>query len=167
MNILDYAITWCKGEIFEAKLILAFAIGIMAVAVVFYMAGSTPSAKATLFPLLVVGLMFAAIGGGMLYNNPKRIVEFEKAYQEDPQAFRKSEINRTKDFISWYPITRYIMAGLGLIGVLVFIFWAAPIGRAIGISLILIMLATFVVDHFSEERAHIYLNSLEKQFNQN
>jgi hypothetical protein len=156
MEFIEHAIAWCKGEIFEAKLILLFGIIVLVSAFLFFKGGTTPSAKAMLYPLLVVGIMYSAIGGGMLYSNPKRIVEFKQAYAENPTAFIESEKKRTDEFISWYPKTRYIMMVLGVIGILLFLFWAVPIGRAIGISLIIMMLGTFVVDHFSEERAEIY-----------
>ncbi len=163
MDFIQHSLNWCKGEFFEAKLILTFGIGVIIIAILFYTWGNTPSAKAMLFPLLVVGLMFSIIGGGMLYSNPKRMVEFPKAYEENPTAFIKSEKARVDEFISWYPKTRYIMAGLALIGLACFLFWATPIGRAIGIALILMALATFVVDHFSEERAEIYYKEIMNQ----
>lgn len=156
MEFVDHAIGWCKGEIFEARLILLFGMLMITSAILFYKVGVTPGAKAMLFPLIVVGIMFSVISAGMLYSNPKRIIEFKRVYSENPQAFVKSEKERTENFISWYPKTRYIMTALGIIGIMIFLFWADPIGRAIGISLIIIMLATFVVDHFSEERAEKY-----------
>jgi hypothetical protein len=118
-----------------------------------------------LWPLLVVGLMYAATGGGMIYNNNQRIINFSKAYENDPTQFVESEKERTEGFISWYPITRYIFAGIALLGILFNIFWATPLGRAIGISLILMMLATYVVDHFSEERAETYYKKIVKELN--
>ena len=162
MEFIEHTIAWCKGEIFEAKLILLFGIIVLVSAFLFVKLGTTPSAKAMLYPLLVVGIMFSAIGGGMLYSNPKRIVEFKQAYENNPKAFVESEKERADEFISWYPKTRWIMTGIGILGVLLFLFWAVPIGRAIGISLIIIMLATFVVDHFSEERAEIYYQKIEE-----
>lgn len=41
-------------------------------------------------------------------------------------------------------------------------FWAASIGKAIGISLIMTMLAIFVIDHLSEERAETYHQKIEE-----
>ena len=156
MTFIDYTQQWIKGELFEAKLILAFSIMVIVIALLFYYQGTTPSAKALLFPLLIVGAMFLSIGGGMLYSNPKRAIEFPQKALEDEAAFIQSEKERVEEFMKWYPKTRWIMAGLGIIGIGIFIFWETPIGKAIGIALILIMLATFVVDHFSEERAGIY-----------
>lgn len=166
MEFIEHSIAWCKGEIFEGKLILLFGIIVLLCAFLFYKTGTTPGAKAMLYPLLLVGLMLSATGSTMLYTNPKRIVEFQKAYTENPEAFVKSEKKRTDEFIIWYPRTRYILSVLGVIGILMFLFWPAPLGRAIAISLLTIMLATFVVDHFSEERAQIYHTAIMEQIEQ-
>ncbi len=79
MEFIEHAIAWCKGEIFEARLIILLGIIVVISAILFYKAGTTPSAKAMLYPLLVVGIMFSAIGGGMIYSNTKQIVEFKLA----------------------------------------------------------------------------------------
>jgi len=163
MEFIQHAINWCKGEIFEARLILLFGIVTIISAILFYKTGTTPGAKAMLFPLLVVGIMFSTIGSGMMYTNPKRMVEFQQAFDENPTTFIQSEKDRTDAFISWYPKTRIIFAILGGMGILIFMFWATPIGRAIGISLIIMMLTTFVVDHFSEERAETYHQKIEAE----
>jgi membrane glycosyltransferase len=156
MDFIEHSIAWCKGEIFEARLILLFGILMVVVAFLFLKTGSTPAATAMFYPLLVVGVLFTAGGATMQYTNPKRIVEFQKAYKEDPKAFIQSEKERTDNFINWYPKTMWIATVVGLAGMALFMFWPVPIGRAIGISLIILMLATFVIDHFSEERAEIY-----------
>ncbi|MEW4924419.1 hypothetical protein [Algibacter sp. 2305UL17-15] len=156
MKFIDYTNQWIKGELFEARLIVAFAFIIIVIALLFYYLGSTPSAKALVFPLLLVGILFLGIGGGMLYSNPKRSTEYAQLFGQNETEFIKTEKERVEKFSSWYPITRWIMAGLGVLGIGIFIFWETPIGRAIGIALILTMLATYVVDHFSEERANMY-----------
>jgi len=61
MELIEHSIAWCKGEIFEARLILLFGILTIITAIIFYKVGTTPSAKAMLYPLLVVGIMFSVI----------------------------------------------------------------------------------------------------------
>lgn len=156
MEFINYTNQWIKGEIFEAKLIIAFSFATILIALLFYYLGTTQNAKALLFPFIIVGIFFFSIGAGMLYSNSKRPTEFFQAYKSNEIEFVKSEKNRVEKFVSWYPITRWVMAGLGLLGVVIFIFWQTPIGRAIGIALILTMLTTYIIDHFSEERAHNY-----------
>ncbi|MFK7926143.1 MAG: hypothetical protein AB8H47_29615 [Bacteroidia bacterium] len=156
MEFIDHSLNWCKGEIFEAKFITLFSALILLSTLLFWRIGTTPGAKAMIIPLLVVGLLVGSLGIGMLMSNSKRLKDFEQVYQADAQAFIQAEKTRTDEFMSWYPITRYIMLGIGLLGIGLFVFWATPLGRAIGISLLLIMIGTFVIDHFSEERADIY-----------
>lgn len=160
MDAIQHTVSWIKGELFEGKLVFAFGVLTCISAFLFWKIGTTPNAKAMLFPLLAVGVMFMGIGGGMLYSNPKRLMEFPKAYEENPVAFVQSEKERVETFTKWYPITRYVMTGLALVGLLSFLFWDKPIGRAIGIALLLMVIASFVVDHFSEERAKIYYEQL-------
>lgn len=155
-ELIQHTMNWCRGELFEAKLIVLFAIISIISAFLFWKAGTTPNAKAMFIPLLLVGIMFSGIGGGMLYSNSKRMPEYKQAYEKNKIEFAESEKKRTETFISWYPKTRYIFSAVAVIGIVCFLFWAAPIGRAVGIALILMTLATFVVDHFSEERAEVY-----------
>ena len=160
-TFFEHTTDWIKGELFEGKLIIVFGLVTCICAILFSKMGTTPNAKAMLFPLLIAGILFIAIGGGMLYSNPKRLVEFRKTYQENPAAFVQSEKDRVEVFTKWYPITRYIFAGLGVLGIVLFLFWDKPIGRAIGIALLLMTIATYVVDHFSEERAATYYQHIE------
>jgi hypothetical protein len=163
MEFIQHTLDWCKGELFEGRIVLLFGLVTIVIALLFWKAGSTPNAKAMLFPLLAVGIMFAGIGGGMLYSNHNRITDYPQAFQNNPTEFIKAEKERTENFISWYPKTRYIFSALAILGIILFLFWATPIGRAIGISLVLMTLATFVVDHFSEERAETYHQKIVKE----
>jgi uncharacterized membrane protein len=155
MDFVQHTIDWCKGEIFEAKIILIFGVFLVIAAVLFYF-GNTPNAKAMFYTLLVVGTLFV-IGGGYMWNvNPKRIADSKIQFQENPLEFIQAEKARAENFISWYPKTRYIIGVVGILGIAFSIFWATPIGRAIGIGLLIITLATYVIDYFSEERAEVY-----------
>ena len=163
MDFIQHTIEWCRGEIFEGRLILLFGIVTIIIAFLFWKAGTTPGARAMLWPLLIVGLLYSMTGAGMMYNNNQRIINYTKAYENNPVQFLESEKERTDTFISWYPKTRYIFAGIAILGILFNIFWAAPLGRAIGLCLILMTLATYVVDHFSEERADKYHIEIMKE----
>lgn len=81
----------------EGRIVLIFGIVTIIVAVLFWKVGSTPSAKAMLFPLLTVGILFSAIGGGMLFSNHNRMIEYPQTYQDNPAQFVKSEKERTEN----------------------------------------------------------------------
>ena len=165
MQFFDYTIAWCKGEISEARIILVFGIIAIVCALLFWKTGGTPHSKAMLYPLLIAGILFSSIGIGMLIKNSERMELFARSYYDDHAAFIKAEKERTESFISWYPITFKIAAAITIIGLAFILFWNTSIGRTIGLTLVLLALAIFFIDHFSEERAYIYHQKIVEEFN--
>lgn len=108
MNLIDYTTNWIKGELFEARLIVAFGILTITAGFLFWKIGTTPNAKALLIPLLVVGTIYSAIGGGMLYSNPKRMIELPQKYERDKIEFTKSEKKRVDDFQYGYKVSKIV-----------------------------------------------------------
>ena len=156
MDLIEYTINWCQGEIFEGKLVFLFGAVVLLVALLYWKFGATPFARAMVIPLLVVALLSITGGGYLVVNNQKRIVEFQQEWQADPQSFVASEKSRTESFIKWYPVTMYIMFALSLVGMGCYAWWGGAWGRAIGLALILLSLSGLFLDHFSEERAETY-----------
>lgn len=160
MDFIQHAINWCKGEIFEGRIILLFGLGLAVSAFLFWKMGDTPNAKAMIWPVGILGLLLLGSGIGMNLSNQKRIERFKVEYAENPQQFIKDEKERVEDFIAWYPKIRWTAVVVGIIGMLVFVFWATPLGRAIGITLLLFTISVFALDHFSEERGVEYHNHI-------
>ncbi len=163
MGLIDYTTNWIKGELFEAKLIVAFGVITIIGAFIFWKIGTTPNARALFIPLIVVGAIYSAIGGGMLYSNPKRMIELPKSYQQDKAAFAKSEKKRVEDFQYGYKISK-IVATL-FFSLTLIIFWTTknPTWVGIGITLTYFGLAGLVVDYFSQERADTYYAEVLKE----
>jgi len=164
MNLLDYTFDWIKGELFEAKFIIIFGIATILAGFLFWKIGTTPNAKALFFPLLVVGLIYSAIGGGMLYSNPKRMIELAQKYKQDKVEYAKAEKKRVDGFQYGYKISK-IVATL-FFALTIVIFWTTknPTWMGIGIALSYFALAGLIVDYFSQERADIYYNAIIKTF---
>ena len=156
MEFIEYTLNWCRGEIFEGKLLFLFGAIVLIMALLYWKFGSTPFAKAMFIPLLVVALFGLIAGGSLVIKNQKRIVEYQQVWQENQQIFIESEKARTENFIKWYPITMYTLFGLIGIGMCCYAFWGGAWGRAIGLGLVLLSLSGLFLDHFSEERADTY-----------
>lgn len=163
MNLIDYTINWIKGELFEAKLIVTFGIFTILAGFMFWKIGTTPNAKALFIPLVVVGLIYSVIGGGMLYSNPKRMAELPQSYQRDKAEFAKLEKKRVEDFQYGYKISK-IVATI-FFALTLIIFWTSkkPTWMGIGLALAYFALAGLVVDYFSQERADIYYTEILKE----
>lgn len=162
MEFIEHTIAWCKGEIFEGRLVLISGVVVLILAFLFYKLGTTPNAKAMLYPLLVVGALFVAIGVTMPYSNSKRIAEFEKAYAENPEAFLQSEKERVEGFQYMYKMTLIFAFVMFALAVLVFWFSHSPLLKAIALAAALLGISGLVIDHFSEERAATYYKKIEE-----
>lgn len=166
MEFIDYTLNWCRGEIFEGKLLFVFGTIALGITFLYWKFGSTPYARAMTIPLLVIALFCLIVGGSLVVNNQKRIVDYQQQWQERPQAFIESEKARTEGFIKWYPVTMYSLSGLIVAGLGCYTVWGGAWGRAIGLGLVILSLSGLFLDHFSEERAHTYhthiINTLRK-----
>lgn len=156
MDLLQHTIAWCKGEIYEGKMIFLAGAALFFISLAFWKFGTTPYAKAIVAPLGVLAALMLLVGIIMNTSNTARIQRFTEAAAADPTAHAKAELERTEDFIAWYPRTRWILFGVAVAGMLLAMFGSSPLVRSIGLVLMLLVLLGFTIDHFSEERALEY-----------
>lgn len=156
MDLLKHTIQWCKGEIFEGKMVVLFGILFLIISLCFWKFGTTANAKATIFPLLIVALLHIGTGISMFINNTNRQNEYTTAFNSNQENFIKSEIARTENFIKWYPALRYFSLGLIFVGFLLVALLTIPTWRSIGLCIMLLAFSLIIIDYFSEERAHHY-----------
>ncbi len=158
--MVEHTINWYKGEIFEAKFILAFGVATILVASLFRYFGSTPNSKALFFPMLIVGLIFIAIGGSMDYSNQKKMATVEQTSKENIGEFVTVEKKRVEDFQYLYPLSLSISAVCFVIAVVFLGFLKNPYLHAIAIALTIFGFAFMVIDYFSKERSAIYYKQI-------
>lgn len=158
---MQNTINWYNGEIFEGKFILAFGIFLILTASLFYFLGNTPTAKALLIPMLIIGIFFSITGANMIRYNGKQKQEVAKKYEQNPKEFINAEIKRVDDFQYLYPMSIAISLACFLIAIALLYFTQNVNLKAIAISLILFGMAFAVIDYFSKERATIYYEQLK------
>lgn len=163
MELIQHTTNWIKGELFEAKLIVAFGIVTVIAGFLFWKVGTTPNAKALFIPLLVVGAIYSSIGGGMLYSNPKRMVELPQLYKQDKVEFAKLEKKRVDDFQYGYKVSKIVATVFFLLTLLIFWTTKNPTWMGVGLALTYFAIAGLVVDYFSQERADIYYAEVLKE----
>lgn len=165
--MIEHTLNWYKGEIFEAKFILAFGVATILVASLFRYFGSTLNSKALFIPLLIVGLIFIAIGGSMDYSNQKIMTTIEQASKENIGEFVSAEKKRVEDFQYLYPLSLSISAVCFVIAVVFLGFMKNHHLHAIAIALTVFGLAFMVIDYFSKERSAIYYKQIINYTQQN
>jgi hypothetical protein len=156
MEFINHTINWCRGEIFEGRIYFLFGLVLFIISILYWKYGSTPFARGVIIPFAVVAIFSIAGGLTLNFSNQSRIVKYQQEYKADPQIFIESEKARTDRFIKWYPYTLFSMAGLIVIGLILFLFLHSPHGKGIGLGLILLGFSIIYLDHFSEERAAVY-----------
>jgi membrane protein implicated in regulation of membrane protease activity len=156
IDFIQHTVTWCKGEIFEGRMILLFGLAMLAVGLALWLSGTTPNARAMVVPALVVSLLSIPTGFNLSRKNARNIEVYQQAFAQNPDQFVQQEKERTENFIQWYPYTRWGMAAVTVIGLGLLLLLAGPPARAIGLGLIILAFAVLVIDHFSEERASTY-----------
>lgn len=153
MDIFQNTMNWIKGELLEAGLILTFGVVTVVAGILFFRLGATPAARALLWPLIVTGIIYAAIGSGMLYSNKKRMAEFPERYKTNRKEFIVSEKKRVEDFQYGYTVSKVVATLFFVTTLLLFWFSKNPFWQGIGIGLAYFGLAGLVVDYFSQQRA--------------
>jgi hypothetical protein len=162
MNFFDSTTTWIKGELFEASFILLFGISTILAGLLFWKLGSTPNAKALLLPVVVTGIIYSVIGGGMLYSNEQRMVAYVQSYQRDHSGFIRSEKKRVEDFQYGYIVSKIVATICFLTTLAIFWYIKSPVWQGVAIGLTYFALAGLVVDYFSSERAAVYYSAILK-----
>lgn len=166
MDFIQHTLNWTRGEILESSIFGLFGLTCLFISAAFWKFGSTPGARALIIPLLVIGLLYAAVGSFGIYNNTQRLTKFTEAHEADPEGFLQREKDRVEGFMKWYFYTFgtgtiMILGGLGI-----FLFVGGPRPRGIGLALILMGLSFLCIDFFSEERAVTYQQEIVKAIKQ-
>lgn len=166
MKLFEHTQNWLEGELFEGTIVLVSGIILLIISLVLWKFGSTPNAKALIIPIMVVGLLFSLGIGSMMVSNQKRIINFEKAYQENPKEFIESEKQRVEDFQVLYIYSVGFAAISFLLTIIAFGFMENRIFQSVCIALMIVSVSLIIIDHFSKERAQIYYQHIVNEIQQ-
>ncbi|WJS93333.1 hypothetical protein NYQ10_14660 [Flavobacterium johnsoniae] len=156
MNFYNHTLNWITGELFEAYFITNFGIITIIGGILFGKFGSTLNAKALVIPLIVVGIVYTAIGFSMIVSNNNRLTSYKQDFEKDHHAFVKAEKKRVEDFQIGYTISKIVAVVFFPISLLLFWFSKNPALHGLGLGLAFFALAGLMVDYFSQERANAY-----------
>ncbi|BDD06642.1 hypothetical protein [Aureibacter tunicatorum] len=166
MEFIQYTINWTKGEILEAGITAACGGLIVICSLLFWKFGETPFAKALIVPLLVVGCIPLITGISGIMMNKKRIVALEKEWKLDEHRFLMEEKERVEGFDEIFKYT-YPGAFICVVGgAILFFLLGSPTWKAVSLSLMVIGLMAYFIDHFAAERADIYLEHIKSALKQ-
>lgn len=164
-DILKLSTDWARAEVFSAKITLLLSLLFFLGAIGFWQLGKTAMAKAFVCPMIVAGVLIAAVSAGLYFANAPRIQQFETAYNDDAKAFVQTEIARTAKSQGELALVFKVLPLIIIAGALLIMFVNTPLWRAIGITIIALMIALMFIDSNTNARNTIYHQHLlaEKQ----
>ncbi|MFQ3230072.1 MAG: hypothetical protein ACI9DO_001439 [Reinekea sp.] len=150
-----------KLKFFQRRFFILFGVMFILASAGFWNLGKTDIAKAYIIPTLVAGALLTIIGLGLFFTNKARIVEFEKAYNQDPSAFVSAEIARAESTLNEYKTivfkaVPFIIAACALI----IVFSDAPVWRASVITTIAMLVVILLIDGTAHARVEAYYEQL-------
>ena len=165
MDILKLSIDWAKAEVFSAKISLLLSLLFFLAALGFWQLGKTAMAKAFVWPMLVAGVLIAAVSAGLYFANKPRVTQFETAYNTDAKAFVQTETERTAKSQNDLALVFKVLPLIIIAAALLIMLANTPLWRAIGITTIALMTILMFLDSNTDARNTVYHQHLlaEKQ----
>jgi len=160
---MELSIDWAKAEVFSGKMTGLYSLLLFLVAIGFWQLGKTAMAKAFVIPLLVAGAVMLLVGAGLYLANKPRIAQFGAEYNSNPAAFVQKEIQRTAKSQRELTMVFKILPAIIIIAALLIIFFNAPLWRAVGVTIILVLVSLMVVDSNTDARNTAYHQQLLKK----
>ncbi|MBF4984393.1 hypothetical protein FNJ87_08650 [Nonlabens mediterrranea] len=161
MDILKLATEWAKSEVFSTRFFILFGLLFIIASIGFWQLGKTDLAKSYIIPTLVAGIMLLIIGLGLFYTNKSRIVQFEKAYNENATAFVQSELDRTEKTLKEYDTIVFKAIPLIIIAAaLILLFINSTMWRSISITTIAMLIVILLIDGTAHSRIENYHQQL-------
>lgn len=161
MELLKLATEWAKAEVFSTRFFILFAILFLIASIGFWQLGKTDLAKAYIVPTLVAGLLLMTIGLGLVYTNKSRVNQFENAFNNDTTAFYQSEMERTESTLKEYTVVFKVIPILIIVAALIILFINTSTWRAIGITIIAMLIIILLVDGTAYSRMENYHKELK------
>lgn len=162
--------TWVAGELYEMRWLLLGAAVVSGFALALQLLATSPAARGLVWPITTLAVVLGIMGAAFLASNLRRQRSWPAEIEANPAAFTITEAARADEFIAWYPRTRLIVAGLGLVAFGLMLYAEGQFGGSgkrpglfgWGFALLLFCGLVFLVDHFSEERAVGYRAGIER-----
>ena len=161
MEFIQHTLNWVKGEIFESAIISFVGLLIVTCSVLFWKFGSTPYARSLVIPLLVAGLIPLLMGLVGVITNKNRIDSYKMAWEQDNQKFILAEKERVENFDKIFNYSYPFAFIFVITGAILFFLINSADWKAISLTMMLLGLMAYFVDHFAAERAEIYLNHIK------
>ncbi|HEY4154945.1 MAG TPA: hypothetical protein VGM24_05950 [Puia sp.] len=150
----------------ESLLFLILGLAAVLLALIFYFGGKTLILRGAAVPLVVFGLIQAAVGYAVFQRSDDQRINNVYAYGMNPAQLKKGELARMGKVNRNFKIYRLVEGGAVIAGIiLVLAFYKNPdkhFWMGLGITLSVMAAELFIADFIAAKRALHYTELLEK-----
>ncbi|WP_373746830.1 hypothetical protein [Neisseria dentiae] len=159
----QHTIAWYQGEILEAWFIVGAGVCLGLIGLLCHFYGQSIGAKALFVPMMVLLVLFLAIGVPMIYSNIQTMASVADTYQSVGETqFVVNELKRVANFQYLYPMSIAISVVSFAVALALLHFDVGVKWKAWAVALLILGTSFAVIDYFSKERANGYRVVLEQ-----
>lgn len=165
MDFIQQLNTWAKGDLFQAKLMIAW-IFIFCLPLIFYSIKTHHVFfKGMIIPLSLLILMLLGYGSYLLTTKGREIQKIETQYSENHQQTLKEEQAKANQNSKSYVMFKTIWGTLLLFSILFYFLLNGIYMKGLSAGCILLFLTLFITDTFFHARLKTYLSFLQELSN--
>ena len=136
----------------------------VAASLVFFLLLKTSFFKGASLPLLLGGLLFCIVGYTVFERSDRDRIALVYAFDMNPDQLKNSELPRMEKVMKRFRVYRYTAIGLFLLGLSLFVYCrrvvSFPVWSGVGAALVIVALATLILDGFAQNRGKAYYEKL-------
>lgn len=161
MDFIEYANSWFKSELTQAKIMIAIGV-LLVVAFIGIIRSNNEFLRGSLTPIGLLLVILLGYGSYILYSRPAHAKESIALYQQSEKEAIEKEIekhindNKAGDtLLKIYPI-------LMLISIVLLFFVSSPYYKGMSIGFAVLFIATFIIDYGFVSRSNAFLSFLSE-----
>jgi len=137
--------SWLAGETFQGRTMLAF--GVVAIgALVLVLRSQEPLLRGMLVPLCLLLALLLGYGGLVAFGRSARVEKVVSAYAEKPEETIAAEISKHEKDLNFCELLKKIYPVLIILAAVMVLLAPTPYWKGLGVGLVLLFLATYLVD---------------------
>ena len=162
MPFVDQLLLYFKGEKTESAIILFVSFIFFISGLYFFFKVNEAFLEGFGTVLVIIGLIGLLVGGTVFFRTDKQVTNLVHLLDKNKAEFVQQELKRMESVVSSFIYYKYVYY-ISIISsfVLLLFFSKSSLLKGIGIGLLAFALIGFLIDHFAEKRANIYLNAIK------
>lgn len=162
MNFTELLQFWLKGELLQAKIMIAIGLVFLGI-VVAILKSSHELLRGALIPLGLLTVLLVGYGGVILQTRPAHVRQSLELYENNQQEAITQEITKhTNDNKAGDMLTQYVYPALIILSALALLF---PIGwhyKGMALGFVVLFASTFIMDYGFVSRSNGVIEALIK-----